>query len=231
MVALALVADHDADTRQMYAEHLRACHYEIEEAEDGRDALAKALSYQPELIVTETRLPGISGIDLCKLLRSDPLTRLIPIVAVTPDAFARDVIIAEQAGADVVLVKPCLPERLAAEVSRVLAKSQTLRARGTAARQAFAAQQAASNELIARSHGTRRRVMMSHVHDRHETRCPPVAPPALVCPVCDAALRYIKSHIGGVSERYHEQWDYFECTHGCGTFQHRPRTRRVRRVS
>jgi CheY-like chemotaxis protein len=229
-VALALLADYDADTRLMYAEHLRESNYQIEEAEDGREALAKAISCRPSVIVTETRLPGMSGIDLCKLLRSDPLTTAIPIIVVTADAFARDIAIAQTAGADVVLVKPCLPERLASEISRVLSQSRTLRARCEAARRTFTAQQEKSNELIARSHGQHRRIMMSHIHQRCDTTSPPVAPPALVCPSCDRALRYVKSHIGGVSGRNHEQWDYFECAHGCGTFQHRPRTRRVRRV-
>jgi hypothetical protein len=56
------------------------------------------------------------------------------------------------------------------------------------------------------------------------------AAPALVCPSCDRPLRYRRSHIGGVSERLSEQWDYFDCVQGCGTFQYRQRTRKVRRV-
>jgi hypothetical protein len=44
-------------------------------------------------------------------------------------------------------------------------------------------------------------------------------------------LTYERSHIGGVSERNSEQWDYYECPSGCGTFQYRQRTRKLRRVS
>ncbi len=72
--------------------------------------------------------------------------------------------------------------------------------------------------------------MLSRAYDRHDTTEPPVAPPALVCPSCDQPLRYVKSHIGGVSVRHQEQWDYFECEGGCGTFQYRQRTRKLRRV-
>lgn len=230
-MALALLADRDADTRMMYGEYLRVAGYEVDEAEDGREALAKAIAYLPSVIVTEIQLPGMSGIDLCKLLRSDPITRPIPIVVVTADAFAQGIASAETAGADVVLVKPCLPERLASEIDRVLAQSHALRARGEAARQTFSAQQAASRSLIARSQRPGGRVRMSHIHQRCDTKSPPIAPPTLVCPTCDRALRYVKSHIGGVSDRNHEQWDYFECPQGCGTFQHRPRTRRIRQVT
>ena len=230
-MALALLADRDADTRMMYGEYLGGAGYEIDQAEDGREALAKAIAYRPAVIVTEIRLLGMSGLDLCKLLRRDPITRPIPIVVVTADAFAQDITMAETAGADVVLVKPCLPERLASEIERVLSKSRGLRERGRAACQAFSSQQATSNELMARSRESGRRVRMSHSHQRHDTTSPPMTPPMLVCPKCDRPLRYVKSHIGGVSNSNHEQWDYFECPNGCGAFQHRQRTRRLRQVS
>src|SRR5689334_17034729 len=72
---VALLVDGDPDTRRMYAEYLAQSSYLIDEAEDGREALAKALAATHDVIVTETRLPGISGLDLCVLLRQDPATR------------------------------------------------------------------------------------------------------------------------------------------------------------
>jgi len=227
-MALALIADRDADTRQMYAEHLRQLMYDVDEADDGREALAKAISRRPTVIVTETWLPGISGFELCRLLRTDKTTKAIPIVVVTGDGLASDVKLAEAAGADAVLIKPCLPGRLTAEIDRLLLRSQELRARGRAVRDDIAAHVARSSELVSRSQAKARRVVMSHSHQRHDTTGPPAPPPALVCPDCDRPMRYVKSHIGGVSERQREQWDYYECV--CGTFQYRQRTRKVRRV-
>ena len=227
-MALALIADRDADTRLMYAEHLRRLTYDIDEADDGREALAKAISRRPTVIVTETWLPGMSGFELCRLLRNDAATQAIPIVVVTGDALASDGKLAEAAGADAVLVKPCLPEQLAEEIDRVLVRSRELRVRGRAVQNDISAQVARSNELISRSQAKVRRVMMSRTHQRHDTTGPPAPPPALVCPDCDRPMRYVKSHIGGVSERQREQWDYYECV--CGTFQYRQRTRKVRRV-
>jgi hypothetical protein len=58
----------------------------------------------------------------------------------------------------------------------------------------------------------------------------PVPPPALVCPTCDRPLTHRRSHVGGVSASYPEQWDYFECPGGCGTFQYRVRTRKLKLV-
>jgi CheY-like chemotaxis protein len=193
----ALIADRDADSRAMYAEFLRYHGFDVDEVEDGRDALARALKTFPDVLIAETRLPGISGLDLCRLLRQDPHTRDMVIVFVTADAMPPEVKAASSAGADSVLVKPCPPERLTSEVDRLLQRSR-------------------------------------EAHDRPggagETVSPPTAPPALTCPVCDQPLTYRKSHLGGVNARSIEQWDYFDCPRGCGTFQYRQRTRKLRHI-
>ena len=228
---LALLVDRDVDTRKMYAEYLRLFAFDTEEAEDGREALAKALSRHPDIIVTETRLPGINGFDLCRLLREDDTTRAIPIVVVTGDAFDSDVSRATAVGADAVLVKPCLPEQLAVEVRRLLRHSHELHARARELSPTVASEAKRSEKLLERSrHSSRRRTMLSRAYHRCDTTEPPAAPPVLVCPKCDLALRYVRSHLGGVSEKHAEQWDYFECTAGCGTFQYRQRTRKLRHV-
>ena len=85
---LALLVDRDQDTRQMYAEYLKLGNWQVEEASDGREALAKAITLRPDVIVTETRLPGIDGITLCGLLRRDVATSTIPVVFVTGDAYS-----------------------------------------------------------------------------------------------------------------------------------------------
>ena len=73
LVARVLIADADTDTRALYREVMRGCH--VVEAEDGRDALVKALSYPPALVITETRLPIVDGFALCDVLRRDSQTR------------------------------------------------------------------------------------------------------------------------------------------------------------
>jgi DNA-binding response OmpR family regulator len=223
-----LLADRDPDTRRMYAEYLTQSSCRVDEAEDGREALAKALGTRPDIIITETRLPGISGVDLCTLLRRDPATQAMPIVVVTGEAFAADVTRAERAGADTVLIKPCLPETLLQEIKRLVRQSAELRERGRALRERMQEQIAKSDVIIERSRA--RRKMLNSTHDRRDTTTPPLAPPALLCPTCDQTLRYLRSHIGGVSAQNAEQWDYYECAAGCGQFQYRERTRKVRRV-
>jgi len=229
-MALALLADRDVDSRQMYAEFLRLDAYEIDEAEDGREALAKALSRRPDVLVTETRLPYLSGFELCRLLRRDEQTRTMPIIVLTADAMERDVRLAVAAGADRVLIKPCLPEQLSEQISALLSYSSRLRERGAALRGRLHRQVARANELIEQSAENIRRRTRNRSFDRGVTMHPPVPPLELACPKCGKPMSYEKSHVGGVNEEHAEQWDYFNCF-SCGcSFEYRHRTRLVRQL-
>jgi len=228
---LTLLVDHDFDTRRMYAEFLKRAPSEIEEAEDGREALAKALARRPDVIITETRLPGLNGFELCSLLRTDPTTHDIPILFVTGDVFDPERDRAERVGADAFLTKPCLPETLLVEMQRLLQLSAELRERGRAVHTRFQSQVRRSTELLEKAAQQKRRVTLSRAHVRQQTSAPPSPPPALMCPACDTPLTCSRSHVGGVNARTPEQWDYYDCGNGCGTFQYRQRTRKVRRVT
>jgi CheY-like chemotaxis protein len=217
---IALIINQDADTRQLYSLVLAAAWFEVEEASDGREALAKALSSRHDVIVTETRLPGIDGYQLCGLLRRDPFTRTIPIVVVTGEANPHELDRAERAGASTVLVKPCLPEALLAAIRQAMDTTDVDRSNMLATENAPAAPLP-----------SRRGLTKSRAYARGQTINPPHAPPALVCPTCDEPLVYQHSYIGGVSAAHPEQWDQFECRAGCGTFQYRQRTRQLRRVT
>jgi CheY-like chemotaxis protein len=235
---LALIADRDTDTRALYRHALNGNGWQVAEADDGRDALAKALSHPPRLLLTETRLSFINGYELCELLRSDPATRDVAIVVVTGDAQHSHIARAQSAGADAVLIKPCLPERVVREAERLLARSHQLRARS---RELIADLQAAGQESRARlTHEAQtgaasappRRKMSVRAHQRYDTTTPPAAPPLLRCPSCDRQLTYERSHIGGVNAQFQEQWDYYVCGGPCGgTYQYRQRTRKLRSIS
>jgi two-component system, cell cycle response regulator DivK len=235
---VALLVDRDQDTRRMYAEYLKLGNWRVDEASDGREALAKAIALHPDVIITETRLPGIDGITLCGLLRRDVATNAIPVVFVTGDAYPADVERAMSAGGDLVLTKPCLPEDLLTRLRTVLADAQKLRTRAAAVRlDATAIRLDAldhlerADEVLSRSVSTiDRHLTLKKAHRRGDTINPPVAPPTLVCPLCDRPLTYRRSHVGGVSSKHSEQWDYFDCDAGCGTFQYRVRTRKLRKV-
>ncbi len=227
----ALLVDADADTRLMYSTFLAQQGVHVEEAEDGREALAKALVHPPDVVITETLLPGMSGIDLCKLLRRDDVTAGTPIIVITGDAFPERLDRARRAGADAVLVKPCLPNDLLAEIRRQAQRAQGLVEVAREVRtQAFSVVRH-SREIVTNSREARRHRAASRQFERIKTTAPPAPPPALVCPSCDERLVYQRSHIGGVNARHVEQWDIYECHNGCGWFEYRHRTRKLRRTS
>ena len=84
-VVRILVADADDDTRLLFRKSLKSAGCDVVDAVDGRDALVKALSHQPTLVVTETRLPIFDGFALCEVLRRDSMTRSVPILVVTAE--------------------------------------------------------------------------------------------------------------------------------------------------
>ena len=121
---LILVVDDFLDNRQMYAEYLLFSGLRVEEAEDGHEALAKAFSMLPDLIVMDLSLPGIDGWEATRRLKADPRTKGIPVIALTGHALAGHSKGATDAGCDAFITKPCLPERLLEEVRKTLATFQ-----------------------------------------------------------------------------------------------------------
>jgi two-component system chemotaxis response regulator CheY len=223
-----LIADADDDARALYR-HGVFSGYDVVEVSDGRDALAHALACVPSLVLTEITLPFLNGFALCEILRRDLLTRDVPIVVITSESRPAELEHARRSGADRILVKPTPLEPILSEVRRFLAHSIELRARSAAVGPKAAEQFEASARLFARSEQQRRKAL-SKAHARFDTTAPPTPPPALVCPSCDRLLTYERSHVGGVSDRHPEQWDYYVCPASCGTFQYRQRTRKLRPI-
>lgn len=219
-----LVADPDADTRALYQTALPLAGCEVIEASDGRDALTKALVQPPTLIISELRLPLVDGYALCEILRRDAATRSVPILIVTADARATERERIQKAGADAVLVKPTPPDAILSTMRNLLTRSGN--GHSTSAPNKPTLSNTSADAL---EHSDGHRTPLSKSFQRTTTTTPPKAPPALTCSSCDRTLHYEHSHVGGVSDRHAEQWDYFTCP-TCGTFQYRHRTRKLRRV-
>ena len=227
---LALLAHH-GDSLDVYARYLRQASYQVEETDAGPQALALAFSRRPHIVIADVCLRGLDGFQLCEVMRRDRLTQATPIIVVTMDTSPADIAQAERVGADVVLTRPCRPQELSNALEYCRVQSKRVRERAAAAQHRAAEQLAHSADVLERARAIRSRIPLSHALNRHTTTSPPLPPPVLRCPQCDAGLVYHDSHLGGVSASFPEQWDYYECPSTCGTFQHRQRTRRVRKVS
>jgi len=119
--ALILVVDDFEDNREIYAQFLRFSGYRVAEAVDGLDALAKAADLRPDLIVMDLSLPRLDGWEATRQLKNDPVTRAIPVVALTGHALDGLEDRARVSGCDSFVTKPCIPADLEAEIRRVLA--------------------------------------------------------------------------------------------------------------
>ena len=122
---LALIADDHVDTRKMYALFLRAEGLAVEEACDGDEAFRQAAALRPDVIATDLYLPGATGPNMCQRLKTQDTTREIPVIVVTGWVLPGQVEEAMASGCVSVLLKPCLPTELLAEIRRVLALSET----------------------------------------------------------------------------------------------------------
>ncbi|MBI2218364.1 MAG: response regulator [Candidatus Rokubacteria bacterium] len=118
---LVLIVDDFEDNREMYAEYFRFAGWRVEEAGSGLEALDKAFTDPPDVIVMDLSLPGLDGWEATRRIKADARTRHVPVIAVTGHALAGHSRGAREAGCDAFVTKPCLPEHLLAEVERLVA--------------------------------------------------------------------------------------------------------------
>jgi len=108
------------DDRSMYAEFLR--HHGVEALCPSDATEAVALAPQTQVIVTELMVPTVSdGLEFIRRLRADDNTKHLPILVVTSWAWQTERLRAQEAGCDLFLTKPCLPDELLREIRSVLA--------------------------------------------------------------------------------------------------------------
>jgi two-component system, cell cycle response regulator DivK len=117
-----LLVEDNEDNRIVYSTILRHFGYEVSEALNGEEGIAKARAEKPDLILMDISIPIIDGWEATQVLKHDPATRDIPIIALTAHALASDREKAMEVGCDGYLAKPCEPRAVVAEVQRFLGK-------------------------------------------------------------------------------------------------------------
>lgn len=115
-----LVVDDYADARNVWAEYLHLAGFAVLTAADGPEALATVQSNLPDVILLDLELPGLSGLQVAAELKASPETQHIPLIATTGHSLATHGEAAAQAGFACVLVKPCEPNDVIAEIQRLV---------------------------------------------------------------------------------------------------------------
>jgi two-component system, cell cycle response regulator DivK len=119
-VTRILLVDDYSDALEIWEWYLRSQGYDVLTASNGLEAVQLAKSAHPDVIVMDLQLPGLSGCDAARELRTTQLTTNIPLIAATGFSHDRQLAEARAAGFDQIVIKPCDPDRLVTEIERVL---------------------------------------------------------------------------------------------------------------
>lgn len=117
-----LLVEDNEDNRIVYSTILQHFGYRVMEALNGEEGIAKARAEQPDLILMDISIPVIDGWEATQVLKRDPATRRIPIIALTAHALASDREKAMEVGCDSYLAKPCEPKTVVGEVERFIGR-------------------------------------------------------------------------------------------------------------
>jgi len=124
-MATILVADDDRDIRDIVAYKLQRVGHYVILATNGAEALSAARACEPDLVVLDVMMPGMSGIEVCRELRAEPRTAALPVILLTARAQESDVEAGFAVGADDYVVKPFSPSELVSRIHTMLGRVRT----------------------------------------------------------------------------------------------------------
>ena len=124
MAEKILLVEDEQDILEMVRYNLEQAGFEVSTAQDGERALAVVREDLPSLIVLDLMLPGIDGLEICRLLKQDAETRAVPILMLTARSEEVDRIVGLELGADDYVPKPFSPRELVLRIRAILRRSK-----------------------------------------------------------------------------------------------------------
>lgn len=124
-----LVVEDDPDIAELLRHYLERANHQVEVLTQGNDALPRVREERPDLVILDRMLPGLDGLEICRVLRSHPATMDLPVMMLTARAEESDRIVGLELGADDYITKPFSAKEVVARVNALLRRSM----RGTAA--------------------------------------------------------------------------------------------------
>ena len=117
-----LIAEDEPAVLRLVGSNLKRAGYTVSEVTHGDEVAARVFSWRPALLLLDLMLPGTSGFDLCRKLKSDARTSQMPIIMLTAKAQERDRVRGLELGADDYVTKPFSPRELVLRVQAQLRK-------------------------------------------------------------------------------------------------------------
>ncbi len=121
---LILVVDDEQDIQELLQYNLEKSGYRVMCASTGEEAVVMSTRHLPDLIILDLMLPGIDGRDVCRILKKNTSTDMIPIIMLTARTEASDIVAGLELGADDYVTKPFSPGVLIARIRSVLRREQ-----------------------------------------------------------------------------------------------------------
>ena len=115
-----LIVEDEADIQALVHRVLTANGFEVFKASNGEEGLIKATTLKPDLVVLDLMMPGMSGLEVCKLLKMRPDTKDIPIIILSALNREVDREYAKEAGANLYMTKPFRVEELLVAIDGVM---------------------------------------------------------------------------------------------------------------
>ncbi len=122
-MAHILIAEDERDIRDLIMFTLTFAGHKISTAINGEEALAMAQEIKPDMIMTDVRMPKMTGYQLCRALRNLPDFEKTPIVILSAKGQDEEVEEGHESGATDYILKPFAPDRLTSRVAEILAKA------------------------------------------------------------------------------------------------------------
>ena len=124
MTIRVLIADDEPNQLELVSFNLSQAGFSVTRAADGQEVLDLAEELQPDIVILDWMMPKLSGIEVCRTLRSMPETRLIPIIMLSARGEEGDRTLGLDVGADDYVSKPFSPRELVSRVRAVLRRSR-----------------------------------------------------------------------------------------------------------
>jgi DNA-binding response OmpR family regulator len=119
-MAHILVAEDERDIRELITFTLKFAGHEITPASNGEEAVKLAKEKLPDLIMTDVRMPKMTGYEACKAIKSDEATKHIPVVILSAKGQDEEIGQGRDAGADDYILKPFAPDELTKRIAEIL---------------------------------------------------------------------------------------------------------------
>jgi DNA-binding response OmpR family regulator len=147
-VSTVLIADDDADHRELLTLALSRAGHDVVTAQDATGAMTALQNGSFDAALLDVRMPGESGIDLCRRLRAEPATALLPVMMISADVNDQRVVAALQAGADDYLTKPFQRTELCARLDNLMQRKPSPAKQSVAAASAATAATRAATRAL-----------------------------------------------------------------------------------